>query len=122
MANDFEDARIQSEIFRSATAGNNESVIVSGLGALKSGVQRKIVATLFGVGLVAFEIVNGGANGFTGFLAGTDGVHVVANHKQGLERDHHFVVFNVIANEHENVFVGHESLLEESKDSRRAMN
>jgi hypothetical protein len=35
-----------------------------------------------------------------------------------LERHHYFVVFNVIANEHENVFAGHESLLEEIKDSR----
>jgi hypothetical protein len=34
-------------------------------------------------------------------------VHVVAYHEQGLERDHDFVVFDVVADEHQNGFLGH---------------
>ena len=76
---------------------------------VKSSVQSEIVAALFGVRLIAFEIVDAGGNDVVGFLTGTHGVDSVADHLQRLEGDHHFVVFDVIANEHENGFLGHEA-------------
>jgi hypothetical protein len=58
------------------------------------------VAALFGVGLIAFEIVNGGAHGLAGFFIGTNGVDGVAEDLESLERNHYLVVFDVIADEH----------------------
>ncbi len=59
------------------------------------------MATLFGVGLVAFEVMDGGANELAGLLVGADGVDGVADHLKGLEGNHDFVVFDVVAYEHE---------------------
>src|SRR6267142_330094 len=57
-----------------------------------------------------FGSVDGAAHMVAGFFAGTDGVDGVADHLKSLERDHDFVVFDVIAEQHENGFLGHESL------------
>ena len=59
------------------------------------------MAGLFGVGLVAFEVVDGGAYVLAGLLVGTDGVDGVADHLKRLEGDHDFVVFDVVADQHE---------------------
>ena len=61
------------------------------------------MAAFFGVGLVAFEVMNGGANVLAGFLVGADGVDDVAYHLEGLKRYHNFIIFNVVSNEHEQV-------------------
>src|SRR5258708_17657849 len=108
--NDFDDARVEAEVFGCTAAGDDEGVIVFGLDLVKSGVESEIVAALFGVGLVALEIMDGGADVVAGFFAGAHGVDSVADHQQRLERDHHFVVFDVIADQHENGFLRHESL------------
>src|SRR6267378_8611096 len=107
VANDFDDARVEANVFGSAAAGEDEGVVVFGRDVIERGVESEIVAALFGVGLVALEIVDGGAHMVAGFFAGTDGV---ADHLKRLERDHDFVVFDVIAEQHENGFLGHESL------------
>jgi hypothetical protein len=59
------------------------------------------VAGLFGVGLVALEVVDGGADVVPGFLVGADCVDGVTDHLEGLEGNHDLVVFNIVANEHE---------------------
>jgi len=38
-----------------------------------------------------------------------DGVNGVADHAQRLEGDHHFVILNVVADEHEYLFCRHKS-------------
>src|SRR5207253_3611952 len=73
-------------------------------------VQGEIVAALFGVGLVALKIVDTRGDEFAGFSTGTNGVDGVADHLKGFKGDHHFVVFDVIADEHENRFFGHGGL------------
>src|SRR5260370_961130 len=60
------------------------------------------------VGLVVVEVMDGGADGFAGLVAVADRVDRVADHQQRLERNHQFVVFNVVTNKHENGFLGHE--------------
>ncbi len=67
------------------------------------------MAALLRVSLIAFEIVDACGDEVAGFFTGADGVNSVADHLQRLEGDHHFVVFDVIANEHEYGFLGHET-------------
>lgn len=100
MADEFEDFWFGAEIFGSAAAGDYQRVVIFGMDVGESGVEREIVAGLFGVSLIAFEIVDGGADGLAGLFVGADGVDGVAEHLQGLEWDHNFVVFDVIAYEH----------------------
>ena len=64
----------------------------------------------FAVGLIPFEIVNGGADELAGFLVGADRVNHMANHQKSLEGNHHLIVFNIIANEKENRFLRHGGL------------
>src|SRR5204863_2057229 len=101
-ANDFEDARIQANVFRRAAAGDDKGVVVFGPDLVEGSVESEIVAALLGVGLIAFEIVNGGGDEVAGFLTGTDGIDDMADHQKRLEGDHNFVVFNVVADDHEN--------------------
>jgi hypothetical protein len=54
--------------------------------------------------------VDGGRDELAGFFAGTDGMDGVADHQKCLEWDHNFVVFNVVADDHEDRFLRHESL------------
>jgi len=68
------------------------------------------VAALFGIGLIAFEIVNGGADKLTGFFPRADRVDRMAHHAQRLEWDHYFIVFHVVADDYQDGFLGHESL------------
>ena len=63
--------------------------------------------SFFGIGLVALEIVNGGAHEFAGFFAGASGMHAVADHKQRLVRHHHLIIFHVIAHQHKNRLLRH---------------
>src|SRR5579863_2997733 len=114
MTNDLQYTRIQAQVFGRAATRNDQGVVVFGFGVLEGGVESKVMAALFGVGLVAFEIVDGGAYGFAGRLAGADSIHRVTDHQEGLERNHDFVVFDVIADDHEDFLFGHWGLLEGS--------
>ncbi|MNZ90485.1 hypothetical protein D3C78_1094490 [compost metagenome] len=67
------------------------------------------MARLLAVGLVAFEIVDGGAHRLPGLLLGTDRVHGVTDHQQRLERHHGFVVFGVVADQHQDLLRSHRS-------------
>jgi len=107
MVDDFDDSGVEAEIFGGAASGNHQGVVVFGFDAIEFGVEREIVAAFFGVGLIAFEIVNAGGDEFAGLFAGTNGVDGVAHHLKGFKGDHHFVVFDVVADEHEDRFLGH---------------
>jgi len=101
MVDDFDDSGVDAEIFGRAASGNHESVVVFRFDAIEFGVEREIVAALFRVGLIALEVVNAGGNELAGFFAGTNGVDGVADHLKRFKGDHHFVVFDVVADEHE---------------------
>src|SRR5580704_12420428 len=106
---DFDDAWVEAKVFGRATARDDERVIVFRLDVVEGGVESEIVAALLCIRLIAFEIVDAGGNDVAGFLTGTDSMDVVANHQKRLEGNHHFVVFDVVTNEHENQFFGHVS-------------
>ena len=55
------------------------------------------MAAFLGVGLIALEVVDCGADLFTLLFAGADGVDCVPDHLKSLKRDHDFVVLNKIA-------------------------
>ncbi len=107
MVDDFDDSRVEAEIFGRAASGDHESVVVFRFDSFEAGVESEIVAALFGVSLIALEIVNAGGDELAGFFAGTNGVDGVAHHLKRFKGHHHFVVFDVIADEHENRFLGH---------------
>src|SRR3954447_18396576 len=65
------------------------------------------MSSLFAVGLLAFEVVNSRGDGVARFLAGANGVNIMADHQQHLKRHHHFVVFHVVADEHQNLLFCH---------------
>src|SRR5258708_21666277 len=110
MAYEFDDARDEADVFRSAASGKYEGTVIFGFDLVKRGVESEIVAALFGIGLIAFEIVNGGADMLTGFFPRADRVDRMAYHAQRLEWDHYFVVFHVVADDYQDRFLGHESL------------
>src|SRR5256885_6628432 len=107
VADDFDDTWIEANVFRRPATGDDESVVLFGLDLVESSVEHKIVATFFGVGLIAFEIVDAGGNDVSGFFARTDGMDGVSDHQQRLKRNHHFVVFDIITDDHENGFPRH---------------
>jgi hypothetical protein len=57
------------------------------------------MSALFCVSLVAFKVVNGGADLIPLFLARANSIHRVAHHLKRLEGNHDFVVLNKIAGE-----------------------
>jgi len=101
MVDDFDDSGVDAEIFWRAASGNHESVVVFRFDAIEFGVEREIVAALFSVSLVAFEVMNARWDELAAFFAGTNGVDGVADHLKCFKGDHHFVVFDVVADEHE---------------------
>jgi hypothetical protein len=107
VVDNLDDPRVEAKVFDRATAGDHERVVVFGFDLIESGVQREIMTALLGVRLVAFEIVDAGRNELAGFLARADSVNGVADHQKRLVWNHHLVVLYVIANEHENGFLGH---------------
>jgi hypothetical protein len=89
------------------STGDDHRVVVLHLDVVEGGIEREIVADLFRVALVAFEIVDRGLHGLAGFLAGAHGVYRMADHQQRLVRHHHFVVFDVVADQHQDLFLRH---------------
>jgi predicted RNA-binding Zn-ribbon protein involved in translation (DUF1610 family) len=78
---------------------------------VESRIQGEVVAPLFAVGLVALEIVDGGAHGIASLFVGTDRMDDVPDHEERLKGNHHFVVFHVIADQHEQFLGSHNKLL-----------
>jgi hypothetical protein len=62
--------RVQAQVFGRAATGDDQRVVVLGRTAAKVGIQREVVAGLLAVGLVAFEVVHGGAHLSPAFLPG----------------------------------------------------
>lgn len=70
MTHDVEDLRIEAQIFRRASAGNDQCIVGGGIDLVEGCVQSEVVAAFFGVCLVALEVVNCGAHLLTFFLPG----------------------------------------------------
>ena len=111
VTDDVQHLLVQPEIFRRPAAGKDEGVVGFGLHFGEGRVEREIVAALLAVGLIALEVVDRGAHLVAGLLVGTHRMDDMAHHLQRLEGDHDFVIFNVIADEHQELFRGHSSFL-----------
>src|SRR5690606_23990924 len=101
LPHDLQDTVVQAQVFRRPAPGDDEPVVRIGIGLLEIVVQREIVPALFAVGLRAFEIVDGGSDAVARLFAGAHGVHGVPHRLQRLEGHHGFVVFGVIAHQHQ---------------------
>src|SRR5271157_611621 len=100
MTDDFENARVESEVLRRPATGNDERVVIVGPNLVEGRIQSEIVASLLAVGLVTLEIVNSGPHRIASALIRTDGMDDMPDHEERLERDHRFVIFNIIAHQH----------------------
>jgi hypothetical protein len=55
--------------------------------------------------------VDGGTDRVTCPLIWTNGIDNMPDHEERLEWNHHFVIFNIIANQHEELLGSHDKLL-----------
>ena len=88
---------IQTQVFGGSTTGNYEARIVARLDFSESRIQCEIVARLFTVCLIPFEIMDRRTNLISRFFAWTDGVDLIADKRQRLEWHHDFVVFDEVS-------------------------
>ena len=107
MAHDFDDTVVQSQVFGRPAARDDQRVVIIGLDLVERSVQRKVVSALLTVGLVAFEVVNRGTHSLSNFLVWTDRVDTVAHHQKHLKGNHHFVVLDVVSDQHQDSFRAH---------------
>ncbi len=98
---------VQAQVFRGTATGNQQPVIVGGIDLGEIEIQREQMTGLLAVGLVPLEIMDRSAHGLSRGLARAYRMHLVTDHLQRLERHHHFVVFDVIANQHQDLFRSH---------------
>src|ERR1039457_4558170 len=108
MAHDLKHARVEAEVLRRPAARNHQPVVGLGEYLIESRIQGKIVTALLTVGLVALEIVDGGAHRIAGPLVRTDGMNDMADHEERLKGHHHLVVLHIIANQHQKFFDSHD--------------
>ena len=111
VANHGQDFGVQAQVFRRAAARDDQCVVIFGAEVGEGRVQREVVTGFFAVGLVAFEVVDGGAHRFAGLFARAGGMDGVADHQQGLEGHHGFVVFGVVTGQHQDFAGSHVCLL-----------
>ena len=103
----LQDLLVQAQVFRGTATGHQQRVVIRRIDLGEVKVQRKQMPRLFAVGLIAFEIVDCRTYGLPGGFIRTHRMHGVADHQQRLKRHHHFVVFDVVADQHQNFFSGH---------------
>ena len=75
---------IQAKIFRRTPSWYDERIIGLRSDLGEGRVEGEVVAALFAVGLLSFEIVNRGRDLLSGLLAWADGMDLMADRKQGL--------------------------------------
>ncbi|MNE33452.1 hypothetical protein D3C80_1271220 [compost metagenome] len=98
---------IQAQVLRRAATWDQQRVITLGPHPHEIIIQGKIVPWLFAVGLFTLEVMNRGTHGLPRQLFRAHRMHRVAHHAQGLERHHRFVIFDVVAHQHENFLRRH---------------
>ena len=104
MPHDLQHAVVQPQVLGRTAAGNHQGVVVGRIDGVEIGREREVVARLFAVGLIALEVVDGGAHRFARPLAGTHRIDAMPDHQQHLERDHRLVVLDEIADQHQDSF------------------
>ena len=65
VTHNFEYSGIEAYVFRRAASWDYERIVVFGLHFIEGRVEPEIVTTFLAVGLVAFEVMDGGTHGIT---------------------------------------------------------
>ncbi len=110
VTHDLQHAFVQAQVFRSPPARDDQAVVGRRIDIGKARVEREVMPAFLGIGLVAFEVMDGGGAAGAGGLVRAYRVDRVAHHLEGLERHHGFVVFGIVADQHQDLF-GHRGLL-----------
>src|ERR1035441_10729561 len=69
ITHDVENFFVEAQVFRRTSSRNNKGVIVSRVDVIERRIQREVVATLFGIRLIALKIVDRGPHLLTFFLS-----------------------------------------------------
>ena len=107
VADDLEHPFVQAKIFRGTPTGDDEGIVLGRVHNIEIGIEGEVVPALLAVGLVALEVMDGGPHHIARLLAWAYGIDLMADHQQHLEWNHHLVVLDVIAHEHQNLLCGH---------------
>ena len=107
LPHDVDDFRIEPQILGRAPAGNRERIVLTRIGVFERCVQREQMPRLFGVGLIPFEIMNGGLDPVAGLLVRAHRVDYMSDCLQRLKRHHRFVILGEIAGEKQNLLCRH---------------
>jgi hypothetical protein len=100
---DVEDRLVGAEVLGCAAAGDDERVVVFRTHVVERRGEFEVVPPSLQIGLVAAEVVDGRLDHFSRLALGADGVDLVADHPERLERHHDLVVFAEVADDHEDV-------------------
>ena len=98
---------VGAQVFGAPAARDHQGVVTGHLHVGKRGVECKVVAGFLAVGLCTFKVVDGGFDGVARLFVGAHRMDGVAHGQQCLERHHGFVVFAVVATNHQNFFRCH---------------
>ena len=93
LTHNLKDAGVQTNIFRSTAAGDEESLIIFGLDRVKISSQSKVVSPQLSIGLLTEEIVDSSCHSFSCLLVGADCVDLISQDAESLERHHGLIIF-----------------------------
>jgi hypothetical protein len=100
-------AGIQPQVLGRTSAGDNEAVEPFGVDLVERCIQAEVVPAFLAIGLLSLEVVNRRGDRVPRPLARADRMYVVPDHLEHLERDHDFVVLDVVSGEEEDFLCGH---------------
>jgi len=98
---------IQTDIFRSSSARDDQGIIVFGVNFIKGRRQEKIMTRFFTISLIADKIMNSSFDRLSFFLTGADSINLMADHGQHLERNHGLIILDIVSNQHQDLFYTH---------------
>ena len=84
---------VQTNIFRSTAAGDEESLIIFSLDRVKISSQSKVVSPQLSIGLLTEEIVDSSCHSFSCLLVGADCIDLISQDAESLEGHHGLIIF-----------------------------
>src|SRR5699024_561484 len=100
MVDHFQNSVLAAQVFGGTSAGQYQGVVRGRINIIKSSIERKVVARLFGIGLIAFTMMNGRLDLISLLFAGTYSIHAMADQLQSLEGYHDLIIFDEITDNH----------------------
>ncbi len=98
---------VDADVFRSASAGDVDGVIIGRID-LGEGLGHVVIVTgLLGIGLVALEVVQRGVEQFARLLVRADDIDLMSDRLHPLIEDEDFILLGEVPDEHQDLFSGH---------------